>query len=42
MPYAKKIIDQHGGTMSLNSRPGEGATIAVTLPTAPKEAENAS
>jgi two-component system sensor histidine kinase HydH len=42
MPYAKKIIDQHGGTMSLNSRPGEGATISVTLPTAPKEAENAS
>jgi signal transduction histidine kinase len=42
MPYAKKIIDQHGGTMSLNSRPGEGATISVTLPTAPKEAQNAS
>jgi signal transduction histidine kinase len=42
MPYAKKIIDQHGGTMSLDSRPGEGATISVTLPTAPKEAQNAS
>lgn len=42
MPYAKKIIDQHGGTMSLNSRPGEGTTISVTLPTAPKEVENAS
>ncbi len=42
MPYAKKIIDQHGGTMSLNSRPGEGLTISVTLPTGPKEVENAS
>jgi len=42
MPYAKKIIDQHGGAMSLNSRPGEGTTISVTLPTAPKEVENAS
>jgi len=42
MPYAKKIIDQHGGTISLNSRPGEGTTISVTLPAAPKEVENAS
>ena len=37
MPYAKKIIDQHDGTMSVKSRPGEGTTISITLPTAPKE-----
>lgn len=41
MPYAKKIIDQHGGTLSLNSRPGEGTTISVELPAAPKEVDNA-
>src|SRR6185503_20662165 len=41
MPYAKKIIDQHSGAVSLNSRPGEGTTISVTLPAAPKEVENA-
>ena len=34
MPYAKKIIEQHGGTISLNSRPGEGATVSVVLPAA--------
>jgi len=42
MPYAKRIIDQHGGTISLNSRQGEGTTISITLPAAPKEVENAS
>lgn len=42
MPYAKKIIDQHGGSMSLNSRPPEGTTISITLPAAAKEVENAS
>ena len=31
MPYAKKIIDQHGGTISLSSRLGVGTTISLTL-----------
>jgi signal transduction histidine kinase len=42
MPYAKKVIEQHGGTISLNSRPGEGTTISVVLPAAQKEAAHAS
>ena len=42
MPYAKKIIDQHGGTISLNSRLGEGTTISIALPAAAKEVTNAS
>lgn len=42
MPYAKKIIEQHGGTISLNSRPGEGTTISITLPAAQTEAAHAS
>lgn len=41
MPYAKKIIEQHGGTISLRSRAGEGATIHIALPTH-QEIEDAS
>ena len=46
MPYTKKVIDQHGGTISLTSHPGEGTTIAIALPTVQKAeqkgADNAS
>jgi signal transduction histidine kinase len=42
MPYAKIIIDQHNGTISLSSRPEEGTTISITLPAAQKEVANAS
>jgi signal transduction histidine kinase len=41
MPYAKRIIDQHGGTISLSSRPGEGTTISVTLPAGQQEVNDA-
>lgn len=42
MPYAKKIIDQHGGTMSLDSELGEGTTISIELPAVKKEADDAA
>ena len=42
MPYAKKIIDQHGGTITLNSRIGEGTTISITLPAGKQEVNDAS
>jgi len=42
MPYARKIIDQHGGSMSLRSQPGEGTRISITLPAGKKEGSNAS
>ena len=42
MPYAKKIIDQHGGTITLNSRLGEGTTISITLPAGKQEVNDAS
>lgn len=32
MPYAKKIIDQHRGTVSLSSRLGKGTTITIVIP----------
>jgi signal transduction histidine kinase len=34
MPYARKIVEQHGGTISLDSKLGEGTTISVALPVA--------
>jgi two-component system sensor histidine kinase HydH len=42
MPYAGKIIEQHGGTISLKSRIGEGTTIGISLPPANKEVHDAS
>jgi two-component system, NtrC family, sensor kinase len=42
MPYARKIIEQHGGTISLSSRIGEGTTISIVLPAAQKGVAHAS
>lgn len=42
MPYAKKVIDQHGGTISLSSRLGVGTTISVTLPAGQQEVNDVS
>ena len=32
MPYSKKIIDQHGGAISLSSQLGKGTTITIVIP----------
>ena len=32
MPYAKKIIEQHGGTIAIASSEGEGTTVTLRLP----------
>ena len=42
MPYARKIIEQHGGTISLNSRVGQGTTISISLPVGQKEVDDAA
>ncbi|MGO1463056.1 MAG: ATP-binding protein [Marinobacter sp.] len=34
LAIAKWIIDQHGGTITVQSPPGEGATVAIELPLA--------
>jgi signal transduction histidine kinase len=33
----KKIVEAHGGTVSLESEPGAGSTFIVRIPVAPKE-----
>ena len=42
MPYAKKIIEQHGGAISIDTRVGEGTKISITLPAEAKEVDYAS
>ena len=32
MSHAQKVIEQHGGAVSIESRPGEGTTVRVELP----------
>lgn len=32
MPYAKKIIEEHGGTIRVESRLGEGTRVSIDLP----------
>ncbi len=32
MPYAKKVIEEHGGEIVVESRPGEGTLVTVRLP----------
>lgn len=42
MPYAKKIIEQHGGAVTVDSRLGKGTTIRISLPAVKKEGAGAS
>ena len=32
MPFAQKVVEQHGGAISIESRPGAGTTVRVRLP----------
>ncbi|HEX8354287.1 MAG TPA: ATP-binding protein, partial [Pyrinomonadaceae bacterium] len=32
MPYAQKVVEQHRGAVSIESRPGAGTTVRVALP----------
>jgi signal transduction histidine kinase len=35
LPITKGLVDAHGGTLTINSRPGYGTTVRVTLPREP-------
>lgn len=37
MPYAKKVVEQHGGRISVESRAGEGTTVRIDLPAEPEK-----
>ena len=39
MPYAKKIIEQHGGNIAVESRLGEGTRVLITLPAEKDQSE---
>ena len=34
-----RIVEEHGGTLGIESAPGEGATVSITLPLGPNRAE---
>lgn len=36
LPIAKRIVEQHGGTIALDSPPGQGTSVTVTLPLDPE------
>ena len=40
MPYARKVVEQHRGAVSIESRPGAGTTVRVTLPDEGKAGED--
>jgi nitrogen fixation/metabolism regulation signal transduction histidine kinase len=35
LAIVKKIVDEHRGAIEIENRPGEGATVGITLPAAP-------
>ena len=37
LPIAKRIIERHGGTISVESQLGQGATFSFTLPNAQRK-----
>jgi two-component system OmpR family sensor kinase len=39
LTLVRRIVDAHGGTVALESRPGGGTTARVTLPVAPGDAQ---
>jgi len=40
LPIAKKIVEDHGGTIRAESEVGKGTTIFITLPAGPATKES--
>ena len=32
MPIVKRVVDDHGGTIAINSTPGQGTSVIIRLP----------
>jgi signal transduction histidine kinase len=41
LPQARQIIERHGGTLALESKPSKGATITIRLPAAAEDSSDA-
>lgn len=39
LPLAKRIVEEQGGSLSVESRPGEGSTFRISFPTCPSSQE---
>jgi signal transduction histidine kinase len=39
LPKARRIIENHGGSIWINSQPGRGTTVSVRLPTVPGDGD---
>jgi signal transduction histidine kinase len=35
LPVCKKIVEEHGGTLALDSEEGAGATVTIEIPLTP-------
>jgi len=35
LPFAKAVVELHGGSLAIESRPGSGTTVTITLPAVP-------
>jgi signal transduction histidine kinase len=42
LPFAKAIVDQHGGALTIYSMPGEGTRVEIVLPLAAKAMSDAA
>ena len=42
LAISKKIVEMHGGTVRLDSKPGEGSTFSFTVPLRAEQAKKQS
>jgi two-component system sensor kinase FixL len=42
LPICRRIVQEHGGTLNIDSGPGRGTTVRIVIPVVPKEAEAAA